>query len=202
METLTVSELAAAAGVNAQTIRYYEGEGLLAKPPRTSGGYRAFPPDAADRVRFIKRAQELGFSLEEVKELLDLREHPEAACPEVLKRAQSKLAEMAEKVRHLQTMMRELTRLVKACAGRARPHACPLLEALDTPANAEKKSKKSGATSHDHTNEGDSSVKRDGPVEPRRRGAGGSRRLDLLHRSAGAAGAGRRRRMGQQPEAT
>jgi len=131
VDALTVSQLAKQAGVNAQTIRYYEREGLLPKPPRTAGGYRAFPPDSARRVRFIKRAQELGFTLDEARELLVLREHPEMACPEMLRRAQRKLTDIAEKLRALQAIQRELARLAKACAGRARPHSCPLLEALE-----------------------------------------------------------------------
>jgi DNA-binding transcriptional MerR regulator len=76
METLTISRLAHLGGVNLETVRYYERRGLLPKPPRTQAGYRQFSPEAARRLRFIKRAQELGFSLDEVQELLALRIEP------------------------------------------------------------------------------------------------------------------------------
>jgi MerR family mercuric resistance operon transcriptional regulator len=70
VEKLPISNLAELGGVNQETVRYYEREGLLEKPPRTASGYRVFPPEAARRLRFIKRAQELGFSLSEIRELL------------------------------------------------------------------------------------------------------------------------------------
>jgi Hg(II)-responsive transcriptional regulator len=133
MDRLTVGELAQRAAVNVQTIRYYERQGLLPRPPRTAGGYRAFPPDSVARVRFIKRAQALGFSLAEARELLDLREHPAPACPAVLQRAQAKIADVAERIRRLQDIQRELTRLAKACAGSPGTNGCPLLTALDQP---------------------------------------------------------------------
>ncbi len=132
MEALSVGQLATLCGVNAQTVHFYEREGLLPKPPRTAGGYRAFPSDAVARVCFIKQAQAIGFALGEIRELLELRDHPETACPEVQRRAEAKIADVAAKIRDLQTIRRELTRLAKACAGRARPHTCPLLEALES----------------------------------------------------------------------
>ena len=138
METLSVGQLAKRCGVNAQTVHFYEREGLLPKPPRTAGGYRAFPSDAVARVCFIKQAQAVGFALDEVRELLELRNHPETACPQVQRRAEDKIADVAAKVRDLQTIRRELTRLAKACAGRAKPHTCPLLEALETGAKPHK----------------------------------------------------------------
>ena len=138
METLSVGQLANLCGVNAQTVHFYEREGLLPKPPRTAGGYRAFPADAVARVCFIKQAQAVGFALEEVRELLELRNHPETACPEVQRRADAKIADVAAKIRDLQNIRRELTRLAKACAGRAKPHSCPLLEALEKGAKAHK----------------------------------------------------------------
>src|SRR5260370_36661217 len=76
MERLTIGHLAQLGGVNLETIRYYERRGLIPKPGRTAAGYRQFPPDAARRLRFIKRAQELGFSLDEVRELLSLGAAP------------------------------------------------------------------------------------------------------------------------------
>jgi Hg(II)-responsive transcriptional regulator len=132
MERLLTSELARAGGVNLQTLRYYEREGLLPRPPRTAAGYREFPKDAVDLIRFIKRAQGLGFTLREIKELIALRDHPATACEEVRRQAEAKVTEITQKIRHLQSMKRELSRFAQACAGRARPHTCPLLEALET----------------------------------------------------------------------
>ena len=131
MQGLTVNKLARQSGVNPQTVRYYEREGVLPRAPRTPGGYRSFPPDCVARVRFVKRAQELGFSLDEVKELLILRDHPQTACSDVLKRAEEKITMIAAKIRNLQAIRRELVRLAKRCDGRGTPHSCPLLEALE-----------------------------------------------------------------------
>lgn len=128
---LRTSELARAGGVNLQTLRYYEREGLLPRPPRSASGYRAFPKEAVELIRFIKRAQALGFTLREIKELIELRDHPETACPEVRQQAEAKIAEITQKIRLLQGMKRELTRLSQACAGEARDHACPILVRLE-----------------------------------------------------------------------
>lgn len=90
-EKLTISRLAQLGGVNLETIRYYERQGLLPAPPRTAAGYRVFPPEAARRLRFIKRAQELGFSLNEIGELLALRIKPGAKQTDMRKRAETKI---------------------------------------------------------------------------------------------------------------
>ena len=83
MEGLKVGEVAKKAGVNLQTIHYYERRGLLPQPPRTGSNYRAYPEDSVRRVQFVKRAQELGFTLKEIKELLSLRARPRARCADV-----------------------------------------------------------------------------------------------------------------------
>lgn len=131
MASLHSSQLAEQGGVNVQTLRYYEGEGLLPRPPRTASGYRTYPADTVDLIRFIKRAQGLGFTLRQIKQLIALREHPEAACADVRRQAEAKLTEIAEKMRSLRTMQRELTRLVDACAGPSRSHSCPVLTRLE-----------------------------------------------------------------------
>ena len=84
---LTIGRLAQVGGVNLETIRYYEREGLLPRPPRARSGYRVFPTDAARRLRFIKRAQQLGFSLTEIRELLTLRVKPGTKPDQILARA-------------------------------------------------------------------------------------------------------------------
>src|SRR5947199_4228125 len=131
MEGLRTGELAIQGGVNLETIRYYERRGLLPKPPRTSAGYRTFDPEAVRRLRFIKQAQGLGFSLKEIKALLALRVDPCSSCGDVRKRAEAKIGEIEAKVRMLLGMKKALGRLTAACAGRGRVSHCPILESLD-----------------------------------------------------------------------
>lgn len=99
--TLLVGELAREAGVKADTIRFYEREGLLAAPARTGAGYRVYDRSALDRVRFIKRAQKLGFTLEQIRQILSLRGNRPATCQCVLRMAESSLAEVEIKLREL-----------------------------------------------------------------------------------------------------
>ena len=131
MEHLTTGRLAERGGVNLETIRYYERRGLLPKPPRRTSGYRAFPPEAVRRVRFIKRAQALGFSLGEIRELLALRVERGTKCDDVRRRAEVKIADIGGKIRSLRRMKRALSELVVACEGEAPVGACPILAALD-----------------------------------------------------------------------
>ena len=131
MDGLKTGEVARAGGVNLETIRYYERRGLLPKPPRTPAGYRTFDPEAVRRIRFIKHAQALGFSLKEVRELLSLRVDPRRSCAEVRARADAKLADIDEKIRGLHAMKKTLGRFIAACSGRGPVSACPILEALD-----------------------------------------------------------------------
>lgn len=131
MEWLTTGELANEGGVNLETIRYYERRGLLSKPPRTPTGYRTFDGEAVRRLRFIKQAQALGFSLKEIKELLALRLDPRTSCGDVRRRAEAKIADIDAKVRALRAMKRALVRLTAACAGRGPVSACPILESLE-----------------------------------------------------------------------
>jgi len=126
-----VSALADAAGVNLETVRYYERQGLLPKPPRTPAGYRSFNGEAVRRLQFIKQAQALGFSLREIRELLSLRVKPGAPCSEVRDRAQAKLADIDAKLKQLRAMRTALARFVATCSGRGPMTACPILDALD-----------------------------------------------------------------------
>ncbi len=100
-EHISTSELAKRGRINLQTIRYYERLGLLPKPPRSQSGYRQFPEAAPRRVRFIKRAQELGFSLKEIKELLALRVEPGKTRADVRQRAEAKIADIEGKIKSL-----------------------------------------------------------------------------------------------------
>lgn len=128
---LKIGEVAAQGRVNLQTIRYYEREGLLPKPARLASGYRVFSSDAVHRVRFIKRAQELGFSLKEIKELMGLRLAPGATCGQVRKRAEAKIGDIEDKIRSLQRMKRALGKLTAACGGKGSVSECPILDALE-----------------------------------------------------------------------
>src|SRR5947209_4627794 len=114
---LTIGQLATRAGVGVETIRFYEREGLLAEPERLASGYRQYPPEAVDRVRFIRRAQRLGFTLKDAKELLNLRDDPDASRADVRERAVAKLADIEARIRELEGMRADLGRLVAACDG-------------------------------------------------------------------------------------
>ena len=130
MKGLRTSEVARRAAVNLETIRFYERQGLLPAPPRAASGYRAFPAEAVSRVRFVKRAQDLGFSLREVKELLALRGDPASSCGDVRRRAEDKLIEIDRKIRDLRGMRKSLAQLVAGCPGRGATSGCPILVSL------------------------------------------------------------------------
>ena len=125
-----ISEAAEQAGVNVQTLRYYERRGLLPKPPRRSSGYREFPDQAVRIVRFIKRAQELGFSLDEVEELLRLRRHSGRNRPRIRAVAEEKIRQIEQKIGELARMKGALMTLVHSCHEGATLE-CPIIEALD-----------------------------------------------------------------------
>lgn len=131
MEKLTMSRLARLGGVNLETIRYYERQGLLAKPPRTAAGYRVFPSETARRLRFIKRTQKLGFSLREIRDLLSLRIRPGTGRAHILARARAKIADVDQKIRSLQAIKQTLRSLTDRCDGCGPVAACPILESLD-----------------------------------------------------------------------
>jgi MerR family copper efflux transcriptional regulator len=130
-KSLTIGRLAQQAGVNLETVRFYERQGLLPKPPRSTSGYRLFPAEATRRLRFIKRAQELGFSLNEIRELLALRMSPRTSSAEIRKRAEAKIVDIESKIKSLDSMRRSLHKLAKSCAGCGPVSDCPILENLD-----------------------------------------------------------------------
>ncbi len=127
---MTRGELARRTGVHAETIRYYEQRGLLPPPQRTAAGYRAYTETDVERLRFIKRAQELGFSLREIEELLTLEATPGASSGLVRQRALAKIAEIEARIRDLTRIRDTLRRLVAACDGQAPIEHCPILHAL------------------------------------------------------------------------
>jgi MerR family transcriptional regulator, mercuric resistance operon regulatory protein len=128
-------QVARRAGVNAQTLRYYERRGLLPNPPRTASGYRTYEPEAVRIVRFIKRAQELGFSLTEIEMLLHLANGGPESCDGARQLAQHKVAEIDTKIATLTTMHASLTRLIATCALPRRERQCPLLEGMEPEAD-------------------------------------------------------------------
>ena len=128
---LRTGDLAKLAQVNTQTLRYYERRRLLPEPKRTESGYRLYEEDSVRRIRFIKKAQDLGFTLAEIAELLSLKVEEQTACDGVQEKAEAKLAEIDEKIRDLRRIRRTLKVLVDACASREPTAACPILSSLE-----------------------------------------------------------------------
>jgi MerR family copper efflux transcriptional regulator len=128
--SMTVGALAKQAGVKIDTIRYYERRGLLPKPPRTDCGYRTFTPSSLERLRFIRQAQALGFTLAEVNQLLALRVRPGTTCTEVRKRAEAKISDIELRIQSLHRMKRALHQLVSSCAADGAASECSLLANL------------------------------------------------------------------------
>ena len=131
MNRLTIGNVAKQAKVRIETLRYYERERLVASPPRSQSNYRLYPEDTVRRVQFIKRAQELGFSLKEIKELLSLRAEPNTSCVDIRNRALAKINDIEQKMRTLKAMKHALTQLVEECPGQGVITDCPILEALN-----------------------------------------------------------------------
>jgi Cu(I)-responsive transcriptional regulator len=117
-------------GVGVETVRFYEREGLLDRPTRRESGYRQYTADAVTRLRFIKRAKELGFQLKEIKELIALRIDPDTDRADVRRRAEAKMADMEARIQSLQRMRDALLTLTAACDGDGPAMGCPILAAL------------------------------------------------------------------------
>jgi MerR family transcriptional regulator, copper efflux regulator len=128
---LTISAVARQARVPLDTIRYYERRGLLPVPPRSAGGYRQYSPDAVRRLTFIKRAQALGFTLEEIAELLALQAVPDGTCGAVERRARAAMRRIETKLDELTRMRDAISRLATACRSAHPADECPMLTALD-----------------------------------------------------------------------
>ncbi len=131
MKPLTIGQVARRADVGIETVRFYERQGLIDEPPRRESGYRQYPQEAVARLRFIKRAKELGFSLKEIRELLRLRFDPATTCAAVRSRAKAKIMDIEGKIEALQAIKKVLGKLTTACSGRGPLSQCPILEALD-----------------------------------------------------------------------
>lgn len=131
MTAMTIGRLARKARVGVETIRFYERKGLIEQPRRPrDGGYRVYPEETAHRIRFIRQAQELGFSLREVEDLLSLRADPESDSADVRARAAAKLAEVKRKITELERIRAALEDLIAACPGRGALRNCSIMETL------------------------------------------------------------------------
>lgn len=128
---MTIGTLAEAAGVNVPTVRYYERRGIIAEPPRTASGYRQYDEEVVHRIRFIKRAQALGFALDEIEDLLGLRVDDPAACETVEETTWAKLDSVESKIRELERLRTILRELVRSCEERERTGPCPVLAMLE-----------------------------------------------------------------------
>ena len=129
---LTVGRVARQAGVNLQTVLYYERRRLLSPAGRSASGYRLYAPETVSVIRFIKNAQVLGFTLDEVAKLLRLRVNHRSQCESVKRQAQARLGMVQEKITGLRAMERTLRRLLKTCAARGTTDSCPILESLES----------------------------------------------------------------------
>lgn len=128
---LTIGQVAGEAGVNVQTLRYYERRGILEEPKRSPSGYREYSPETVRVIRFVKRAQDLGFTLTEIQELLELRQHRPREREVVRTLAAAKVRDIEQKVRDLESMKRALNELVESCACKGATSGCPILEAIE-----------------------------------------------------------------------
>ncbi len=131
MLDLTISRAAAKACVGVETIRFYERKGLIEQPLKPlGGGYRIYPAETVERIRFIRQAQEIGFSLREIDELMSLRADPSADCSDVREQATMKLEEVNRKITRLEEIRGALEDLIAACPGRGALRACSILDAI------------------------------------------------------------------------
>ena len=133
---MRTSEVATQAQVNTQTLRYYERRGLLPEPKRTRSGYRAYTADAVRVVRFIKRAQQLGFTLDDIEDLLHLADGGPAYCEEARTMARTRITDLQRRIDELVGMRDALARLIDTCGQPRAERDCPILHDIETVAAA------------------------------------------------------------------
>jgi len=131
MNGITIGKLAKKAGVSIDTVRFYERRGLIEEPARTESNYRLYKEEDAERLRFIKRAKDLGFSLSEIKELLALRHNPTASKSEVKQRTELKIRDIRQKIQDLSGILAALEHLSESCDGLGPVSDCPIIKAMD-----------------------------------------------------------------------
>ncbi len=128
---MTIGEVARSVGIGVETIRFYERKGLIDEPQRRASGYRQYEPDAVRRLRFIRRAKELGFSLSEVRGLLELRSGTDTHCEDVREQLEAKVIDIRERIADLRHMERALGEFARTCATADPQGDCPILDALE-----------------------------------------------------------------------
>ena len=132
MSGLTIGRLAKQVGLGIETVRFYERQGLIEPPPRTDSNYRIYPEEEVTRLRFIKKAKSLGFTLNEIKELLFIRHDPNATKADIKNRTLNKIEDVKQKISDLTRIKMALKHLVSSCDGHGPLEECPILEALDS----------------------------------------------------------------------
>lgn len=135
MNEMTIGAVAKAAGVGVETVRFYERKKLIGQPARPLGGVRRYDQQSVLRIRFIKQAQELGFTLAEVMQLLELRLDPTRSCAEVKSEAEAKIGDIDSKIDSLRTMRAALVEITLACVGDGPTSECPILDAIEKSAS-------------------------------------------------------------------
>jgi MerR family transcriptional regulator, mercuric resistance operon regulatory protein len=134
MDVLSIGKLSQQSGVNIETIRYYEKIGVMPAPGRSTGGFRIYGPDHLKRLSFVRRSRQLGFSLDEIRNLLRLVDGHGHTCAEVHALMLSHLAEIRRKIRDLRRLQRAMAEMAARCSGESVPE-CPIVDALfDAPA--------------------------------------------------------------------
>jgi MerR family mercuric resistance operon transcriptional regulator len=123
----TISKVAIELNISIETVRFYERKGLISQPPKPDIGYRHYPEDTVNRIRFIKRAQELGFTLDEIANLLSLNDHP---CSQVQDLAEHKLGAVKEKMADLRRLEKALKALLTQCQSNDDDSYCPIIDSL------------------------------------------------------------------------
>ncbi len=132
MTPMTIGRLAREAGIGVETVRFYERRRLIEQPPKPDGGgFRTYPPHTLERLRFIRQAQGLGFSLAEIEDLLSLRADPDKDCGDVRRRAESRLVEVERKIARLESVRAALRELIAACPARGALRNCSILGAIE-----------------------------------------------------------------------
>ncbi|RYZ17132.1 MAG: heavy metal-responsive transcriptional regulator [Myxococcaceae bacterium] len=130
-EPLTIGTLARLGGIGVETVRFYERQGLLVQPRRPARGYRLYSPEALDQIRFIRRSKALGFTLDEIRDLLALRAQPGVPCRVVRVQAQAKVADIDRKMAELARLREAVASLAQACTGDMPMQQCSILSALE-----------------------------------------------------------------------
>ena len=135
MKTLTIGQVAKEIGITVEAVRFYEKQGLIAKPQRSESGYRQYQPETLKRIRFIQRAKDVGFTLKEIDDLLTLRKKPNTSCIDIKLKALEKIENVDRKLNDLKNIRSSLTQMVMRCDANGELGDCPILEFLELEEN-------------------------------------------------------------------